>query len=105
VGENISGSVAAAQRPAFAKLLDRLEDGDVLVVTKLDRLGRNALDVRSTVERLASMGVKVHCLVLGGFGVRLPVGLLIISVLRSPLFPAVLDHLRVQGISPIFCRW
>jgi hypothetical protein len=37
---------------------------------------------------------------LGGFGVRLPVGLLIIGVLRSPLFPAVLDHLRVQGISP-----
>jgi hypothetical protein len=30
----------------------------------------------------------------------LPVGLLIIGVLRSPLFPAVLDHLRVQGISP-----
>jgi len=35
---------------------------------------------------------------LGGFGVRLPVGLLIIGMLRSPLFPAVLDYLRVQGI-------
>jgi hypothetical protein len=36
---------------------------------------------------------------LGGFGVRLPVGFLIIGVLRSPLFPAVLDYVRVQGIS------
>ncbi|MBK3844683.1 recombinase family protein, partial [Paraburkholderia aspalathi] len=40
--------------------------GDVLIVTKLDRLGRNAMDVRSTVERLAADGVRVHCLALGG---------------------------------------
>jgi len=37
---------------------------------------------------------------LGGLGVCLPVDLLIIGVLRSPFFPAVLDHLRVQGIGP-----
>jgi hypothetical protein len=37
----------------------------VLIVTKLDRLGRNAIDVRATVERLAAMGVKVNCLALG----------------------------------------
>ena len=43
ITENISGSVAASERLAFAKLLDRLEDGDVLLCTKLDRLGRNAL--------------------------------------------------------------
>ncbi|MGF6664085.1 putative DNA-invertase from lambdoid prophage Rac [Paraburkholderia atlantica] len=66
VEESISGSVAAALRPGFTKLLDRLESGDVLVVTKLDRLGRNAVDVRATVERLAEIGVRVHCLALGG---------------------------------------
>lgn len=32
------------------RLLDRMENGDVLIVTKLDRLGRNAMDVRKTVE-------------------------------------------------------
>jgi len=32
-------------RPQFARLVDRLEAGDVLLVTKLDRLGRNAMDV------------------------------------------------------------
>ncbi|MFW1280965.1 recombinase family protein, partial [Vibrio parahaemolyticus] len=41
-----SGSVAANERPEFSRLLDRLEPGDVLVVTKLDRLGRNAMDIR-----------------------------------------------------------
>jgi hypothetical protein len=40
-------------RDGFARLVDRLESGDVLIVTKLDRLGRNAMDVRATVERLA----------------------------------------------------
>jgi Domain of unknown function (DUF4158)/Resolvase, N terminal domain/Tn3 transposase DDE domain len=54
VTETISGSVATAQRRGFARLLDRLEPGDVLVVTKLDRLGRNAMDVGGTVARLAS---------------------------------------------------
>jgi putative DNA-invertase from lambdoid prophage Rac len=54
VSENISGSTAIAQRPGFMKLLDRLEAGDVLVVTKLDRLGRDAMDIRATAAKLAS---------------------------------------------------
>jgi len=36
IAESIGGSVAASERPAFAKLIDRLGDGDVLIVTKLD---------------------------------------------------------------------
>ena len=55
-------AATAKERPAFSKLLDRLEQGDILVVTKLDRLGRNAMDVRATVEHLADLGVRVHCL-------------------------------------------
>lgn len=37
VEETISGSVVASGRPSLGKLADKLEDGDVLVVTKLDR--------------------------------------------------------------------
>ncbi len=66
VTQTISGSSSIDQRPGFAKLLDRMERDDVLVVRKLDRLGRNAVDVTQTVERLAGMGVRVHCLALGG---------------------------------------
>ncbi len=43
IEEYISGSVAAAERPGFMRLLDRMENSDVLIVTKLDRLGRNAM--------------------------------------------------------------
>jgi len=64
VSETISGSVPAQQRPMFARLVDRLEEGDVLVVTKMDRLGRDAMDVAQTVSLLAGMQVRVHCLAL-----------------------------------------
>ena len=64
--ETVSGSVAAMERRGFARLVDRLEEGDVLVVTKLDRLGRNAMDVAGTVKALSALGVRVHCLALGG---------------------------------------
>lgn len=51
--EVISGSIAASERPVFQKLLDRMETGDVLIATKLDRLDRldrNAMDVRQAVD-------------------------------------------------------
>lgn len=40
-----SGSVAPEDRPVLGPLLASLDDDDVLVVAKLDRLGRSALDV------------------------------------------------------------
>jgi putative DNA-invertase from lambdoid prophage Rac len=40
------------------KLMDRLEQDDVLIVTKMDRLGRNAMDVTAIVDRLAELGVR-----------------------------------------------
>lgn len=83
VAESISGSVAARERPGFTRLLDRLEDGDVLIVTKLDRLGRNAMDVRATVEHLASIGVRVHCMALGGVDLTSAAGKMTMGVLGA----------------------
>jgi putative DNA-invertase from lambdoid prophage Rac len=83
ITETISGRVPAAERPAFSKLLDRFEDGDTLVVTKLDRLGRNTTDVVGTVERLAGMGVHVHCLALKGTDLTSPAGKLHMTILAA----------------------
>ncbi|MBK3821810.1 recombinase family protein [Paraburkholderia aspalathi] len=83
IEEAISGSVAANERPGFAKLLDRLEPGDVLVVTKLDRLGRNAMDVRATVEQLAGVDVRVHCLALGGVDLTSAAGRMTMQVISA----------------------
>jgi putative DNA-invertase from lambdoid prophage Rac len=83
VTETVSGSVAAFERKGFSKLLDKLEEGDVLIVTKLDRLGRNAIDVRATVERLEYLGVRVHCLALGGVDLTSPAGKMTMQVINA----------------------
>ncbi|MCR1770715.1 Serine recombinase PinR [Burkholderia glumae] len=83
VTETISGSVLTAERPGFSKLLERLDDGDTLVVTKLDRLGRNTTDVLATVERLAEMGVHVYCLALKGVDLTSASGKLHMTVLAA----------------------
>jgi putative DNA-invertase from lambdoid prophage Rac len=81
--ETVSGSTSAMQRPQFSRLVDRLEAGDVLLVTKLDRLGRNAMDVRATVDALAASGVRVHCLALGGVDLTSPAGKMTMGVIAA----------------------
>lgn len=83
VEETISGSTSASERKGFQKLLERMEDGDVLVVTKLDRLGRNAIDVQQTVHMLESKGIRVHCLALGGVDLTSPAGKMTMGVLAA----------------------
>ncbi|MDO9145969.1 recombinase family protein [Rhodoferax sp.] len=83
ITETVSGSLAAAEREGWGRLVNKLEDGDVLIVTKLDRLGRNAMDVRATVEGLAGMGVRVHCLALGGMDLTSPAGKMTMGVINA----------------------
>lgn len=83
VEESISGSVAVKDRPSFQKLLERIEEGDVLIVTKLDRLGRNMLDVCATVKLLDTMGVRVVCLQLGGADLTSPSARMTMQILSS----------------------
>lgn len=60
VSETVSGGVQAMQRKAFANMVDhKLEEGDTLVVLKLDRLGRDNIDVQQTITMLTNRGVKV----------------------------------------------
>nr|WP_196217788.1 recombinase family protein [Burkholderia cenocepacia] len=58
------------------------QDGLRLTLT-LDRLGRNAMDVRSTVEALSGLGVKVHCLALGGVDLTSAAGKMTMQVLNA----------------------
>ncbi|GGD64970.1 helix-turn-helix domain-containing protein [Erythrobacter arachoides] len=81
--ETVSGSVPAMDRPEFKRMIDRLDWDDVLVVTKMDRLGRNAMDVRATVERLAVENVRVHCLALGGVDLTSAAGKMTMSVINA----------------------
>jgi putative DNA-invertase from lambdoid prophage Rac len=79
--EGVSGSVLAAKRPGFAKLLEFVREGDTVVVYSVDRLGRDALDVQSTVRRLIEQGITLEVHGLGPIGRG--VGELILAVLAQ----------------------
>jgi putative DNA-invertase from lambdoid prophage Rac len=53
------------------------------VATKLNCLGRNAMDVRATVEALDAIGVRVHCLALGGVDLTSAAGKMTMGVLNA----------------------
>ena len=52
-------------RPQFAALLSKLQSGDTLVVTKLDRFARSTVEGVQTVRDLFARDVKVHILNIG----------------------------------------
>ncbi|MDF2039357.1 MULTISPECIES: recombinase family protein [Cytobacillus] len=71
-----------ADRPQFKALLERIEAGDTLVVTKLDRFARSTSDAIETVKKLFQKGVKVHVLNMG-LVEDTPTGNLIFTVLSA----------------------
>lgn len=83
VEETVSGSVAIARRKGFSRLLGKMERGDVLIVTKLDRLGRDAIDVSTIVARLEEAGIRIHCLALGGVDLTSSAGKLTMGVINT----------------------
>lgn len=83
ISETISGSLEASKRPGWLKLIEKLEPHDIVVVTKLDRLGRSAIDVRTTVDSLEKAGIKVHCLALGGADLTSAAGRMTLQVIAA----------------------
>lgn len=62
VEERISGTVKAENRPHYKALRDKLRNGDILIVTDIDRLGRNADDVIMEFKKLKADGIRVIAL-------------------------------------------
>lgn len=83
IEEKISGSIPALQRPGFVSLLDKLEKGDTVVVTKLDRLGRDSIDVQNTVKLFMDKGVRLIVLQLGNLDLTSKAGELMVKLLAA----------------------
>ena len=79
----VSGSMPTVRRKGFTRLLEKIENKDILVVTKLDRLGRDAIDVSSTVAKLEKIGIKVYCLALGGVDLTSSAGKMTMGVINT----------------------
>ena len=71
-----------ANRPEFDKLMDKLQNGDTLIVTKLDRLARNTQDALSIVKQMNDEGVILRVLNIGTID-NSPSGRLIFTVLSA----------------------
>lgn len=79
--DTISGKVPASERPQFSKMLERMEAGDVLIVSKLDRLGRDMIDVMQTLRGLEERGIRVQVLALGGTDLTSTAGKAVVGIL------------------------
>lgn len=67
-------------RPNFNKLLEILEEGDTLIVTKLDRFARNTVEGINVIQHLHNRGVRVNILNMGMVD-NTPTGKLILTVM------------------------
>ena len=81
--EGVSGKVPALQREQFRILLDKIRDRETLVVTKLDRLGRDAQDIGATIKMLAARHIEVIVLQLGKLDLTSSAGKLMLTMLAA----------------------
>lgn len=81
--EGVSGKVPALQRAQFRILLDKIRDGETLVVSKLDRLGRDAQDIGATIKMLAARRIEVIVLQLGKLDLTSSAGKLMLTMLAA----------------------
>lgn len=81
--DTVSGKAHAAQRKEFGKMLSKFRAKDTLVVSKLDRLGRDAPDVLATIKLLGALHVEVVVLQLGKLDLTSPAGKLMLAMLAA----------------------
>ncbi|MGP4073974.1 recombinase family protein [Piscibacillus sp. B03] len=78
--EKVTGTTK--ERPEFERLLNKVKEGDTIMVSKLDRFARSAKDATSLIEDLFNKGVKVHILNMG-IVEDTPTGRLIFNIMSS----------------------
>lgn len=79
----VSGSVEFEKRPEGLKLFKRLETGDVLIFSKLDRAFRNTRNALNTLHELKLRGISVHFIDLGGDVTNDGIGSVIFTILSA----------------------
>ncbi|MDT5333797.1 MAG: hypothetical protein QOF31_5094 [Mycobacterium sp.] len=60
--DKLSGTATRTHRPGLAALLDYAREGDAIVVVGIDRLGRNAAEVMTTIRDLGERGIVLRSL-------------------------------------------
>jgi DNA invertase Pin-like site-specific DNA recombinase len=76
-------SGTSADRPQLLAALEFVREGDVLLVTRLDRFARSSVDLHNMVKRLADKQVGFRCVEQGGIDTTTIHGELMLGVLGS----------------------
>lgn len=79
--DTMSGSII--DRPNLNRLLDVVEAGDTVVFVKLDRLGRNSIEIQKLINLLTEKKVKIDCLQFPDLDLASPAGKMFIQVLAA----------------------
>lgn len=79
--EKITGT--QRDRPELARLLDHLRAGDVVTVTRLDRLARNTRDLLEIAERIQAMGAGLRSLAEPWADTGSPAGKMILTIMAG----------------------
>jgi DNA invertase Pin-like site-specific DNA recombinase len=80
--DKLSGASSREQRPGLAALLDYARKGDAIVVVGIDRLGRNAAEVMTTIRELGERGIVLRSL-REGIDTATAAGRMVAGVLAS----------------------
>ena len=81
--DTISGKTSASQRPQFVALLAKIRNGETLIVSKLDRIGRDAQDIGATIKLLKARHIKVIVLQLGTLDLASAAGKMMLTMLSA----------------------
>ncbi|ORW29572.1 resolvase [Mycobacterium paraense] len=80
--DKLSGTSTREQRPGLAALLDYAREGDAIVVVGIDRLGRNAAEVMTTIRELGERRIVLRS-IREGIDTSNPTGQMVAGVLAS----------------------
>lgn len=83
VEKAVSGGVEFKTRPQGGRLVQSLQQGDIVIFPKLDRGFRNTRDALNTLHDLKEKGVAVHSIDLGGDVTGNGVGAIIFTILSA----------------------
>lgn len=81
--DGVSGSKPAFMRPQFAEMTSRMKDGDTLIVTAVDRLGRSAHDILGVVEEFKARGIRLRVMQFDGIDITSPTGKMILTCMAA----------------------
>lgn len=79
----ISGKTKASDRDEWNKLLEKIRDNETIVVSKIDRLGRDCADILETIAYLSSRNIKLIVLQLGSTDLTSALGKMLVTILGA----------------------